>query len=86
MTTPITVTNFPSPRLRGEGGEQRSCEPGEGAFQGVYGDAPSPDHLRCALAHSRCLSIGVLSAKNGGRRPPMLSPPAGRGESGSSLR
>src|SRR5712692_11870935 len=26
------------------------------------------------------LRIGVLSAKNGGRRPPMLSPQAGRGE------
>jgi hypothetical protein len=50
MTTPIAATNFPSPRLRGEGGEQRSCEPGEGAFQDVYGGAPTPDHLRCASA------------------------------------
>ena len=42
----------PSPRLRGEGGEQRSCEPGEGAFREAQEDSksPSPARLRCALA------------------------------------
>jgi len=34
---------FPSPRARGEGGEQRSCEPDEGASMAqALGDAPSP--------------------------------------------
>jgi len=42
----------PSPRLRGEGGEQRSCEPGEGAFRQAQNrnDAPSPACRRCAPA------------------------------------
>src|SRR5262249_45887284 len=39
---------------------------------------------RRASRRSRCGSIGVLSAKNGGRRPPMLSPRAGRGRARSS--
>src|SRR6185503_6811073 len=39
-----------SPRLRGEVSEQRSCEPGEGAFSQAQtcGQAPSPARLRCA--------------------------------------
>ncbi len=43
---------FPSPRLRGEGGEQRSCEPGEGAYRYAQnrGESPSPARLRFAQA------------------------------------
>src|SRR5262249_35910562 len=54
-------------------------------------------HLRCfglrrspltrrAPRRSRCVRIGVLSAKNAGRRPALLSPRAGRGNAwGCSL-
>jgi protein ImuA len=43
---------LPSPRARGEGGERRSCEPGEGAFRQTQnrGDAPSPARLRSTQA------------------------------------
>ena len=58
------VALFPSPRLRGEGGEPRSGEPGEGAIAYAQncGNAPSPG----ALAQLRSRSD--------------LSPQAGRGE------
>jgi protein ImuA len=48
----LGLVSLPSPRLRGEGGEQRSCEPGEGAFQQTQnrGHAPSPARLRYASA------------------------------------
>src|SRR5690242_16721885 len=41
-----------SPRLRGEGGEVRRTEPGEGAFAKAQtrGQAPSPARLRSASA------------------------------------
>jgi protein ImuA len=48
----LGLASLPSPRLRGEGGEQRSCEPGEGAFPQAQncGYAPLPARRRFASA------------------------------------
>ncbi len=44
----LGLARLPSPRLRGEGGEQRSCEPGEGASRqpGRLERPPHPTSLR----------------------------------------
>ena len=48
----VAALASPSPRLRGEGGEVRRTEPGEGAFPNaqVSGQAPSPARLRFTQA------------------------------------
>src|SRR6185312_11640144 len=42
----METSSFPSPRLRGEGDEARSAEPGEGLFRKTYKRAPHPTSLR----------------------------------------
>src|SRR5262245_7676418 len=56
--------------------------PACGARVGVGGALPCVRRVpltRRARHRSRCVSIGLLSAKNAGRRPAMLSSQAGRG-------
>src|SRR4051794_38279568 len=56
----FTTASFPSPRLRGEGGERN--EPGE--EQGTTERAPHPTHLRCASAGRPLPASGEKRRKN----------------------
>ncbi len=82
----------PSPRLRGEGGEYRRYEPGEGQFHNALnrGDAPSPARLRLALRRATSpRTRGEVRTSAGSPRTwrsPKAARPTGPASTPSALR
>src|SRR5262245_52945368 len=64
------------PREAGEG--RRAKRAGVGAKFATLGAQQEPHPTRLAVLAKPTLRVGVLGAKNGGRRPPMPPSPSGR--------